>query len=64
MFLVLALGVVLFLGQPSALGTTSVVEQAIILLFAWIVGLSAAGGYPGASLHADSGSSSGRAVSP
>ena len=58
--LVLVLGFGLFLLQPSALGVPGGVELAIILLimfpllFAWIIGLSAAGGYVGAYLRAES----------
>lgn len=55
--LVLGLGFGLFLLQPSALGVPGGVELAIILLvmfpllFAWIIGLSALGGYVGAYLY-------------
>lgn len=57
--LVLGLGFVLFLAQPSALGAGGV-ELAFILLVmfpllvAWTIGLSAAGGYVGGYLRGDS----------
>ena len=57
--LVLALGFVLAVLQPSAVGVTAPLELAIILLvlfpllIAWIVELSAVGGYVGASLRSD-----------
>jgi len=58
--LVLGLGFGLFLLQPSSLGVPGGVELAIILLvmfpllFAWIIGLSAIGGYVGAYLYSNS----------
>lgn len=67
--LVLLAGFVLVLGQPSALGAGGV-ELAFVLLvlfpllFAWIVGLSALGGYLGASLRPESPSPSREVVSP
>jgi len=57
--LVLGLGFGLFLLQPSALGVLEPVELSIILfvmfplLFAWIIVLSAAGGYVGAYLYSN-----------
>jgi len=57
--LVLGLGFWLFLLQPSALGISGGLELAIILLimfpllFGWIIGLSAVGGYVGAYLYWD-----------
>lgn len=56
---VLGLGFGLFLLQPMALGIPGGVELAIILfvmfpmLFAWIIGLSALGGYLGAYLDSN-----------
>lgn len=55
--LVLVLGFGLFLGQPSALGIPGGMEVIILLimfllLMAWIVGLSAVGGYLGSYLRA------------
>ncbi|WP_159901580.1 DUF5518 domain-containing protein [Salinirussus salinus] len=61
--LVLVLGFGLFLWQPGALGAGGV-ELAIVLLvmfpllFAWIIGLSAVGGYAGAYLYSDARSRS------
>jgi hypothetical protein len=63
--LVLVLGFGLFLWQPGALGVPGGVELAIILLvmfpllFAWIIGLSAVGGYLGGYLRTESGPSTG-----
>jgi len=62
--LVLVVGFVLYLGQPSALAIPGAMELAIILLvfpllFAWIIGLSALGGYAGAYLVTSAQSSNG-----
>jgi hypothetical protein len=68
--LVLVLGFGLFLWQPGALGVPGGVELAIILLvmfpllFAWIIGLSAVGGYVGAYLYSDAQSTSRESGSP
>jgi len=57
--LVLLFGFVLILGQPSALGIPGGAELAIILLvmfpllFAWIIGLSAVGGFLGAYVRSE-----------
>ena len=60
--LLLVLGFLLYLGQPSALGIPGAMELVIILimfpvLFAWIIGLSAVGGYAGAYLYTNAQSS-------
>ena len=63
--LVLVIGFVLYLGQPAALGVPGGVELAMILfvmfplLFAWVIGLSAVGGYLGGYVRTDSGPSTG-----
>ncbi|WP_254832766.1 DUF5518 domain-containing protein [Haloglomus salinum] len=68
--LVLGLGFGLFLLQPSALGAPGGVELAIILLvmfpllFGWIIGLSAAGGYVGAYLYSNAQSTSRESGAP
>lgn len=68
--LLLVLGMVLFIGLPSALGIPGGVELVIILfvmfplLFAWNIGLSAVGGYLGAYIRPDSRPPSGEPVSP
>jgi hypothetical protein len=68
--LVLGLGFGLFLLQPSALGVPGGIELAIILLvmfpllFAWIIGLSAVGGYVGAYLYSNSQSTGHKSGSP
>jgi hypothetical protein len=54
--LVLGLGVVLSVMQPSAFGVTGFVELLVVLvifplLIGWIVGLSALGGFLGAALR-------------
>jgi hypothetical protein len=57
--LVLVLGFVLYLGQPSALGVGGGLNLVIILfvmfplLFAWVIGLSAVGGYLGGYLRSE-----------
>jgi hypothetical protein len=67
---VLVLGFGLFLLQPSALGVPGGVELAIILLvmfpllFAWIIGLSAVGGYVGAYLYSNAQSTSRESGTP
>jgi hypothetical protein len=64
MLLVLGFGFLLFLSRPGALGVPGFVELAIILfvmfplLFGWIIGLSAVGGYVGASLSSNAQSTS------
>lgn len=66
MLLVFVLGFGLFVAQPSSLGAGGM-ELAFILLvlfpllFAWIVGLSALGGYLGAYLRAGTRSANGGA---
>jgi hypothetical protein len=68
--LVLVLGFGLFLWQPGALGVPGGVELAIILLvmfpllFAWIIGLSAVGGYVGAYLYSNAQSTSRESGTP
>jgi hypothetical protein len=68
--LVLVLGFVLLLGQPAALGVTGGVELAIILfvmfplLFAWIIGLGAVGGYLGGYLRTESNPPAGESGVP
>jgi hypothetical protein len=68
--LVLVLGFGLFLWQPGALGVPGGVELAIILLvmfpllFAWIIGLSAVGGYVGAYLYSNAQSTSRESGAP
>ena len=62
--LVLVVGFVLYFGQPSALAIPGAMEVAVILLvfpllFAWIIGLSALGGYAGAYLFTSAQSSNG-----
>ncbi|MFC6942883.1 DUF5518 domain-containing protein [Salinirubellus sp. GCM10025818] len=67
---VLVLGFGLFLWQPGALGVPGGVELAIILfvmfplLFAWIIGLSAVGGYVGAYLYSNAQSKSRESGAP
>jgi membrane glycosyltransferase len=57
--LVLLFGVVLLLGQPSALGIPGGAELAFVLLvlfpllFGWIIGLSAVGGFLGAYVRSE-----------
>jgi len=61
MLLVLVLGFVLYLGQPTALGVGGGLNLIVILfvmfplLFGWIIGLSAVGGYLGGYLRSESG---------
>jgi hypothetical protein len=68
--LVLVLGFGLFLWEPGALGVPGGVELAIILLvmfpllFAWIIGLSAVGGYVGAYLYSNAQSTSRESGAP
>ena len=68
--LVLGLGFGLLLFQPGALGVPGGVELAIILLvmfpllFAWIIGLSAVGGYVGAYLYSNAQSTSRESGAP
>ena len=68
--LVLVLGFVLYLGQPAAPGIGGGMELAIILLvmfpllFGWIIGLSAVGGYLGGYLRTESGPTTGGARVP
>ena len=68
--LLLGLGFGLFLLQPGALGVPGGIELAIILLvmfpllFAWIIGLSAVGGYVGAYLYSNSQSTGRESGSP
>jgi hypothetical protein len=67
--MVLALGFVLLLGQPTALGIPGAMELLIVLLIfplsiAWIVGLSAVGGYVGAYLRTDRRTSQGEPMAP
>jgi hypothetical protein len=69
MLLVLVVGFGLFLAQPSALGVTGLPELVVILLvmfpllFGWLVGLSAVGGYLGGYFRSTSGASSGDTAS-
>lgn len=68
--LVLVLGFVLYLGNPSVLGVGGGQNLVIILfvmfplLFGWIIGLSTVGGYIGAYLRSESRSRSSETVSP
>ncbi len=68
--LILVLGFVLYLGRASMFGLPGGVELAIILfvmfplLFAWIIGLSAIGGYLGAYLAQETRSGQSGTASP
>jgi hypothetical protein len=68
--LVLVLGFVLYLGQPAALGIGGGSNLVIVLfvmfplLFGWIIGLSAVGGYLGGYLRSGSGPTTGGARIP
>jgi hypothetical protein len=67
--LILLVGFVLVLGQPSALGVGGALELVLVLfvmfplLFAWLIGLSALGGYLGAYLRTASSSRRGEMAS-
>ena len=68
--LVLLLGFVLYLGQPSVLGIGGGLNLVIILfvmfplMFAWIIGLSSVGGYLGGYLQTESGRTTGETRVP
>jgi len=63
-------GFVLYLGQPAALGVGGGLNLVIILfvmfplMFAWIIGLSAVGGYLGGYLRTESGRTTGETRVP